>query len=65
MKVYWMHEVLESRPIVVNQQEDLNAQDQLEGLEYYTWYYIGKKYRKTFDSIGEVRDLKRESKKLK
>lgn len=65
MKVYWRHEVLESRPIVVNQQEDLNAQDQLEGLEYYTWYYIGKKYRKTFDSIGEVRDLKRESKKIK
>ena len=61
---YWRHEVLESRPIVVGS-DNLPQQDQLEGLVYYDWLYIGKKYRDVYNSIGRVQDMKREKKEKK
>lgn len=63
IKIYHKHEVLEGKPY-----QELDAdgtpvpvppEDQLESLDFYTWYFFGKKYTSTYDTYADVPELKR------
>lgn len=60
---YHKHEVLQGRPRVVFNIDgvpvDNDPDDDLESLEHYSWFYFGKKYIRTYNTIGDVRELKR------
>lgn len=62
--VYWRHELLEGKPTInVNSDgtfQELDEEDKLESIEFVTWYYIGKKYRKCYDTLYKVRKMTRE-----
>lgn len=65
--LYWRHEVLESKPAP---QIDSNGvlipvspKDMVESIEFITWYYFGKKYKRAYNTMHMMRKMVRESKK--
>lgn len=70
--VHWEHELLKMQPIQYNSDgkiKEVHPQDSLESLQFYTWYWfpsLGRyvnKYIKSYNTVGEVLKIKRESKK--
>jgi hypothetical protein len=69
--VHWEHELLKHNPIIVDNDGKIKptaAQDSLESLEFYTWYWFpsfGKKknkYVSSYDTFAVVRDMSRKKK---
>lgn len=65
---YWKHELLQGRPTVILDSDgrpvQKSAQDDLEGLEYFNWFWFPSfrkknKYVACYNTLDHVRELKR------
>lgn len=65
--LYWRHEVLESKPQAELDSNGvpipINPKDMIESIEFVTWYYFGKKYKKAYNTLYKMRKMVREVQK--
>ena len=58
---YWQHEVLQRPPPTEFTPDGvpipIPIEERVESLDFYTWYYFGKKYYSSYDTLSEVREL--------